>query len=104
MSETTLRLHSDLIRLQTLTVGLPEYFTQNKFGAAIVETKNSVRIHVIHTSHLRVNVVLLVIPITSPESGFLKNLYRYFLESSVIFVDMTVLDPDFLLPFFSVLL
>ena len=36
------------------------------------------------------------------ESGFLKNFYRYFLESSVIFVDMIVLDPDFLLPFFSV--
>ena len=38
-----------------------------------------------------------------PESGFLKNFYRYFLESSVIFIDMIVLDPDFLLPFFSVL-
>ena len=37
----------------------------------------------------------------SPESGVLKICYRYFLESSVIFFDMIVLDTDFLLSFFS---
>ena len=36
------------------------------------------------------------------ESGVLKIFYRYFLESNVIFLDMIVLDTDFLLPFFSV--